>query len=116
MSGKTHFKRKDQMTRLLNKQISKEQVFTESKHRRATITRLAIILGIIVAAVLTLKNWGIVSNTMTISLLAVCFVTGALVNAKIWRCPSCNEHLGRYYLGLKYPKHCHNCGIKLIEH
>jgi hypothetical protein len=103
------------MTPQFHKQISKEQVFKESRRRRTTITRLAIILGIIVAAVVTLKNFGIASNTLTMILLVVSFATGALVNAKVWRCPSCKGHLGKLYLGLKYPKHCPNCGIKLID-
>ncbi|NGP89703.1 hypothetical protein [Fodinibius halophilus] len=32
-----------------------------------------------------------------------------------WRCPSCNGHLGKLYIGLDHPKYCPGCGVELIE-
>lgn len=34
---------------------------------------------------------------------------------KFWRCPSCQKHLGKLYIGLDHPKYCPECGIELID-
>ncbi len=56
-----------------------------------------------------------ISKTMTGALLVVSFVWALIVHVKLWRCPSCNGHLGRLYLGLKLPKFCPHCGIRLFD-
>ncbi len=103
------------MTRQFRNNISAEEVIAEFTIRRAKITRLAIVLGIIAGGAVIFFYQGITSNTPAIILLAVVFAFAIYVHIKVWRCPSCNGHLGRLYLGLKEPKHCPNCGIKLIE-
>lgn len=103
------------MTRQSRNDISAEEVFAEFTQRRATITRLAIVLGIIAGGAVIFFYQGITSNTTAMILLAVIFAAAAYVHIRVWRCPSCNGHLGRLYLGLKEPKHCPNCGIKLVE-
>jgi len=103
------------MTQQFKKNVSEEEVVAEFKNRRRKIARLAIILGIVAGAVIILAYQGNALNSTAMLLLVVFFISAAFVNVKIWRCPSCNGHLGKLYLGLKEPKHCPNCGIKLIE-
>ncbi len=103
------------MARQFNKNISEEKVVAEFAIRRAKIARLAIIVGVIAGAVIIFLYQDIASNAIALILLVVVFISAAFVNMKVWRCPSCNGHLGKLYLGLKEPKHCPNCGIKLIE-
>jgi len=103
------------MTRQFKQNISEKEVVAEFAIRRAKITRLAIMLGIIAGGVVIFFYQGSASNTTAMILLAVIFAPAVYVHIKVWRCPSCNGHLGRLYLGLKEPKHCPNCGIKLIE-
>jgi len=103
------------MAQQFNKNINKEEVVAEFTIRRAKITRLAIMLGIITGGAIIFLYEGIASNTTAVIVLVVIFASAAFVNIKVWRCPSCNGHLGKLYLGLKEPKHCPNCGIKLVE-
>lgn len=103
------------MARQPNTDISDEEVVAEFEKRRATITRLAIITGIGGGAVLVLAYLGLASNTAAVLLFVIVGVYAAIVNVRTWRCPSCSGHLGKLYLGLKEPKHCPNCGIRLIE-
>ncbi len=103
------------MTQQYDENISKEEVIAEFRNRRERINRLAVTLGIIAGATVILTYVGVASNTTAAFLLAVFFIWAGFVNVKVWRCPSCNAHLGKLYLGLKEPKHCPNCGIKLIE-
>ncbi len=103
------------MARQFNNNISEKKVATEFAIRRAKITRLAIIVGAIVGTAIIFMYQGLVSNAIAMILLVVVFISAAYVNMKVWRCPSCDGHLGKLYLGLKEPKYCPNCGIKLIE-
>jgi len=103
------------MTRQFRNNISAEEVIAEFTIRRAKIARLVIMLGIISGGAVIFFYQDIASNTSAMILLAVVFAFAIYVHVKVWRCPSCNGHLGRYYPGLKEPKHCPNCGIKLIE-
>jgi len=102
------------MAQELNKKISEEEVIAEFSKRRKRVTQLAVSLGILVG-VLVILYQGVASNTIMIILLVLLFVAAAYMNIKIWRCPSCNGHLGKLYLGLKGPKHCPNCGIRLLR-
>ena len=43
-----------------------------------------------------------------ISLVAI-VVGWVIFNSRNWRCPACDNYLGRAF----NPKHCHNCGIEL---
>jgi len=104
------------MTQKFNKNISEKEVVADFTIRRTKITRLAIMLGIIAGGAIIFLYQGIATNTTAIILLVVIFVSAAFINIKLWRCPSCNGHLGKLYLGLKKPRHCPNCGIKLVEH
>jgi len=103
------------MTQQYNKNISEKEVVEEFRNRREKITRLAVTLGIIAGAIVIMTYTGVASKTTAAFLLVVFFISTVFVHLKIWRCPSCNGHLGRLYLGLKEPKHCPNCGIRLIE-
>jgi len=103
------------MARQLNKNICEEKVVAEFAIRHAKITRLAIVAAIIIGVAFFFLYKGIASNTMAMILFAAIFILAAFVNLKVWRCPSCGGHLGKLYLGLKQPKHCPNCGIKLVE-
>ncbi len=103
------------MVRQFNKNIDEQKVAAEFAIRRAKINRLAVIVGVIVGAAIILLYQGLASNAITMILLVVVFISAAYVNMKVWRCPLCNGHLGKLYLGLKEPKYCPNCGIKFIE-
>ena len=103
------------MTKELRKDVDEKKVIAEFEKRRSNLTRLAIIIGVIVAAVCIMAYQSGISKTTTAVLLSVSFVWALIVHVKIWRCPSCNGHLGRLYLGLKLPKYCPHCGIILIE-
>ncbi len=106
------------MARQLKNTISEEQVVAEFAFRRKAITRVAVLLGVVIGlAIILLYNNRIVGNgnaLATIVLVAV-FIAAAFVNVKLWRCPACNGHLGKLYLGLRWPKHCPNCGITLVD-
>jgi len=103
------------MTKNTEKRPDETGVIAEFTSRRKKITRLAILLGIITGAVAIVSYQDGISKTSTAILLAVSFTWAIIVNVKIWRCPSCNGHLGRLYLGLKEPKYCPKCGIKLVK-
>jgi len=98
-----------------NKTISEKDVIAEFEERRSKLARFAIIIGITIGAVILMAFQNGISNNVTAIILAISFVWALIVHVKIWRCPSCNGHLGRLYLGLKLPKYCPHCGIKLIE-
>ena len=103
------------MTHHFKKNISEREVIAEFAKRRSKLTRLAIFLGIIVGGVVIMDFQTGISKPTTAILLGISFIWALIVHVKIWRCPSCNGHLGRLYLGLKEPKFCPNCGIKLIN-
>jgi len=103
------------MTQERKKDINEKEVIAEFEERRSKLTRLAILIGVIVGAVSLMAYQSGMSKTMTAIILTVSFIWALVVHVKIWRCPSCNGHLGRLYLGLKLPKYCLHCGIKLIE-
>ena len=103
------------MTQKRRKDIDEKEVIAEFEVRRSKLTRFTIIVGAIVGAVSLMAYQSGISKTMTAILLAISFIWALIVHVKIWRCPSCNGHLGRLYLGLKLPKFCPHCGIKLIE-
>jgi len=103
------------MARKFNKPDSEEKVFREFSARRAKITRLAVIAGITSGAAIVLLYQDIISNATAAILLVTIFLSAAFANVKLWRCPACNSHLGKLYLGLKGPKYCPDCGIKLVK-
>ena len=96
-----------------NKHISEEQVVAEFAIRRAKITKLAVIVGILAGAAIIFLYMGIASNVIAAILFVAILIPAALVNVKLWRCPACNAHLGKLYLGLKGPKYCPACATKL---
>ena len=103
------------MTQNQKNDLSEKEVIAEFEARRSKLTRLAIILGTVVGVIVFMRYQNGTSTATTAILLAAAFIWAVMVNVKIWRCPSCGGHLGRLYLGLKEPKFCPNCGIKLIE-
>ena len=96
--------------------MSGDKIVAEFAIRRAKITRVAIVGGILVGFTVLLQYEGIIaSSTTALILLPLTFVLAAWVGWKLWRCPSCNGQLGKLYLGLKEPKYCPNCGVRLVE-
>ena len=93
----------------------RKEVIAEFEERRSKLTRLAIIIGIVVGAVSLMAYEGGISKAITAIFLSGSFVWALVVHVKLWRCPSCNGHLGRLSLVLKLPKFCPHCGIHLIE-
>ncbi len=100
---------------LQNKNDINLEVITEFRKRHASITRLAVTMAVFIGIILMLSYSGVTSKFTIVMLLGLSFAYGVIVNVKKWRCPSCNGHLGKLYLGLKEPKYCPRCGIKLIE-
>ena len=103
------------MTREIEKNISEKIVFAEFENRRRKITLIAITLGVLVGAIVIIEYQRGVTDSVMAIVLAASFIWAILAHVKLWRCPSCNGHLGRLYLSLKEPRYCPNCGIKLIE-
>ena len=103
------------MTQKRRKETAEKKVIAEFEKRRRNLTRFVIIAGVFVAVVSSLAYQSGLSKMTAVALLVVSFACALIVHIKIWRCPSCNGHLGRLYLGLKLPKYCPHCGIALIE-
>ena len=103
------------MTRDIRNDFGEKEVIAEFEKRRSKLTRLAIIIGIVVGVVSLIAYESGISKAMTAILLSASFIWALIAHVKLWRCPSCNGHLGRLYLGLKLPKFCPHCGIQLIE-
>lgn len=94
---------------------SNQEIVSALKDRRRKIVRLAFIVGAVVGVAIILGSLGFASNTIVIATLIICFVAALFINLKLWRCPSCNGHLGKLYFGLEEPKYCSVCGIKLLD-
>jgi len=103
------------MTRKYTTDLSEKDVIAEFEKRRRKLTLFAIIIGLIVGAVSFMAYQSGMPKPMAGILLVVSFAWALIVHVKLWRCPACNGHLGRLYLGLKLPKYCPHCGIKLIQ-
>ncbi|MFV1977671.1 MAG: hypothetical protein ACC651_18165 [Candidatus Scalindua sp.] len=97
------------------KYYSEKEVLAEFEERRRKLTRLALTIGIVIGAVMLVRYQLGISKAMTAIFLAASFLWAIIVHFKLWRCPSCDGHLGRLYLGLKLPKFCPHCGIRLIK-
>ncbi len=105
----------NKMTHVPRKYFNEKEVISEFEKRRRKLTRLALVIGIVIGAVILVRYQLGIPKEMTAILLAVSFVWAFIVHFKLWRCPSCDGHLGRVYLGLKLPKFCPHCGIRLIK-
>ncbi len=92
-----------------------ERVAAQFSSRRLLLTQLAVLLGIVAAGLLTLAYLGIAHQSVITVLVGLLLAFALVVNLRLWRCPSCNGHLGKLYIGIKQPKFCPNCGIRLIE-
>ncbi len=102
------------MSRRSSDSVNEENVFAEFTHRRKIITISAIVTGTLVGVAVVLLRNSQVSDMVAMALFVVVSVLAAIVNLKFWRCPVCNGHLGKLYLGLKKPKHCPACGVQLV--
>jgi len=100
---------------VLRKEIDQRQVIAAFDNKRRTLTRSAVIIVAVVVGLGIQAYQGGLTKPMAAVFFAVSFVWGLIVNVKIWRCPACNGHLGKLYLGLKFPKYCPNCGVMLMN-
>jgi uncharacterized protein with PIN domain len=98
-----------------NKNYTNQEIIVEFKKRRTFIERFTFMMAILVGVISILTYYSITPKLLGILLLGLFFIYAFIVNFKKWRCPYCNGHLGKLYIGLKQPKYCPNCGIKLIE-
>jgi len=103
------------MTKKIRNGKGGDEVLAEFAERRHRINRSAVLVGIIVGAISLVAYRGGMSNAAAGILLAAAFLWALSIHRRIWRCPACNGHLGRLYLGLKLPKFCPECGVRLIE-
>jgi len=94
--------------------MGEKEIIAEFESRRSRLTGFAVIIGVIIGTVSLMAYYESLSKSMTAVFLVASFIWALIVHVRIWRCPSCNGHLGRLYLGLKLPKFCPQCGIKLI--
>jgi membrane protein YdbS with pleckstrin-like domain len=94
---------------------SNKAVVEEFAARRRLTGRLTLITAVIIGLVLFYAYNNEITKTTATFILIVLFIWAFTVNFKLWRCPSCNGHLGKLYFGLSYPKYCPNCGVKLID-
>ncbi len=94
---------------------SPQSVQREFRRRRRMIQRLALLTALAAAAIVSLHLLGMMEARATVLALLVGFACAVWVNMHLWRCPACNAHLGKLYLGLDWPKHCPDCGAPLVN-
>ncbi len=92
-----------------------KEVIAEFERRRRVTTRMAMGLGAVAGTISLMAYYSVGSKWISVVLFVVSVSYGAFVHVKVWRCPACDGHLGKLYLGLKEPKYCPCCGIRLIE-
>jgi len=90
--------------------------YTESEKARfqqlyAWRRRNQLILGaaLLVALVAALLTENRRSGTIVMLLGLAILAGGTLFSYRTWRCPACDQHLGRNI----DPRHCPNCGVEL---
>jgi len=103
------------MSKEQNKELSEKDIIKEFERRRKSLMVIAIVFGVTISAVVLGSLLGWMPNTTTAIVLIISFLWAFIANIRMWRCPLCNGHLGKLYLGIKLPKYCSHCGIKLIE-
>ena len=103
------------MSKERNKELSEKEITKEFVRRRKRLMVIAIIFGVTISAVVLGALQGWMPNAATATVLIISFLWAFIANMRMWRCPSCNGHLGKLYLGINLPKYCPHCGIKLIE-
>ena len=93
---------------------SEDEIVTSFLKKRKLLYIHIIIITImgIIAMVLFYK-YGM-DKKATAAIMVVSGLWSWYIHKKLWRCPSCDGHLGRLYIGLKLPKFCPECGVKLI--
>ncbi|WP_294949001.1 hypothetical protein [Sulfurivirga sp.] len=92
-----------------------EAVQREFQHRRRAIQSLAVIAALTATAIVSLLFLDVLNTRVAVPALLVGFSYAVWVNMRLWRCPACGAHLGKLYLGLNGPKHCPNCGVRLVN-
>ncbi len=92
-----------------------QRIQKEFAQRQARIARLTLGLAAYTMLVLGLHFLQITSIQLTIALFIGSLAYGLVVHLRIWRCPACNGHLGKLYIGLKAPKYCPQCGVRLVN-
>ncbi len=95
--------------------MDERAVIEEFTRRRRQVTGLALILGGFAGLALVLLHFDMASRVATATVILGSSVFAVIVNLRLWRCPSCQGHLGRLYLGLKQPRFCPQCGIRLVD-
>jgi len=96
--------------------LEQRRVIEEFAERRKKIYQLIVLVLALAGAVLffTLRS-GVLTRPAGAVVMLFVFMVALFVNLKIWRCPHCGRHLGKLYIGLKHPRFCPECGIRLLE-
>ncbi len=98
-----------------DKPTTKKDVISELEKRRRKLAIIAFIAGVTTGTFILVALQNKISNTFMVAILVILFMFAFIVNVKLWRCPSCNGHLGKLHLDLKLPKYCPHCGTRLVE-
>jgi len=95
--------------------IEQRRVIKEFVERRKKMY-LAISLLVALAAIVLLATlkWGVLTRPAGAALMGIVFVCTIFIRMRFWRCPHCNKDLGKLYIGLRHPKFCPECGIRLV--
>ena len=96
--------------------LEERRVIAEFAKRRKKIYTLIALIVILTGGVLFLifKEEALTRPAGALLMVAIFAIT-LFGHLRIWRCPHCNGHLGRLYLGLDSPRFCPQCGIRLVE-
>ena len=87
----------------------------EVARRRGTLRLAMVVVSVAIVASLIAVWMGWAERVVGAAIFAVVFVIAAFVNIRVWRCPACNGHLGRLYIGIPGPRHCPQCGTSLVK-
>ncbi len=87
---------------------------TYAKRRRIHLAGLIALAAVMIGVALTEDRVGDAVMGVSVNIVGPVFlalvVTGWVIfTSRVWRCPACNEYLGRN----SNPKQCRRCGVEL---
>ena len=95
--------------------MNTEKIQSVFKKRQQSIIRSMIGISVLVASVSFLVLREIIPKLDALAVLIPAFGYAIIINLTKWRCPACHHHLGKLYHGLREPRYCSYCGVKLIN-
>lgn len=95
--------------------LSNRRIRSSFLERRRNIYRTLFVLVVVVGIGGYLQATGTGPAYVPLLIYVSAMVAALVINLKLWRCPACNGHLGKLYIGLDEPTYCPNCGTQLME-